>query len=282
MRLNRKNLLGLGILALAPILAGCCSGDGNNGGGGGTVVRVQGTIQDGAGALNSATLVPASGGAAAVVSVDGTDTNVTIASTGVENNVAADSPMAFLLQGSRPAAGTFTSGTGIQVGTVNDPAALRASAALSGGSVDGTGALNQTIALPVSEATGSDYAIGFPQGNVETRFLTVRFWFFYGRFYVVRTGARRFRVVSPVPEQINGTIPNNGENAAGHSVSCFWGSGNNGRHATLFISYGNGFQLLQAQTIANNTATFSNLAQDDSNVPANGVDLVAFIIGNRP
>ncbi|HEX2998653.1 MAG TPA: hypothetical protein VHR86_00160, partial [Armatimonadota bacterium] len=98
--------------------------------------------------------------------------------------------------------------------------------------------------------------------------------------HIARPG---YRALSPaiLPTHFEGTIPNNGENAAGSQVTVQFGAGNNGRQCTLRVVYGNGFVLQQTQTVQNSSATFANLSWDSSNVPNDGVELVSFAVGPK-
>ena len=145
----------------------------------------------------------------------------------------------------------------------------------TGITVNTAGVLNQRVAVPVDPVAGTAYAIGFPQGNVETRELTVGGVIFEGRIYF--TGGN---FISPIPIELKGFLPKNGENAVSSFMSVRWGPGNNGRSARLRVTYGNGFVLDQTQTIAASKALFANFSTDSSNVPATGVQLVEFLIGD--
>jgi hypothetical protein len=139
------------------------------------------------------------------------------------------------------------------------------------------GTLPTSFAVPILNAAGTPVSISLPQGNVDTRVLTIKRVTFSGKFYFVGGQA-----VIPIPATIDGKIPNNGENAVGSAVTCTWGAGNNGRSATLQVVYGNGFQLHQTQTITGGSALFNNLSLDAAEVPQNGVEEVNFTIGDRP
>ncbi|AIE86154.1 hypothetical protein OP10G_2786 [Fimbriimonas ginsengisoli Gsoil 348] len=147
----------------------------------------------------------------------------------------------------------------------------------SGAFVNTNGLLAQSVGLPVTEA-GTDYTLEFPDADLNTnRVLTVHHTIFSGKFYLQ---LNPLRIISPVPVDLVGRIPNNGQNAAGSVVTALFGPGNNGRSARLFIDYGNGFALDKTVTIANNRAVFANIQHDNSNVPVTGVETLAFIIGD--
>jgi hypothetical protein len=281
MRFSKTTLAILASAALAPILAGCCSDSG-------TVTTVNPTKLNGAANLEvgpgkAAVVVPATGGAPVTVVVNGVDTPAVVPS-GVPNipaNIPAGTLYGLILLGSSPGTGDYTAGSNVQAGDSDDPDVLPN--VVTGVTVNATGATNQTLAFPLTEdPAGINYSIGFPQGNVRTRDLTIKRFFFSGRWYVNRAANGNRQIVSPVPILLAGTLPNNGENAAGHSMLVTWGPGNNGRNATLRVVYGNGFVLQQTKTIIGSTATFSNIDTDASNVPAGGVNLVAFRVGPRP
>ena len=279
MRFSKTTLAILVSAALAPILAGCCTDSAGN--------TVGGPVLDGATVIGVGTsalpvALPAIGGREINVAVNGLDVPAVVpsGSPNIPANIPANTIYGLLLVGSSPGVGDYTAGSSVQVGDTDDPAALPNVS--TGVTVNGQGATNQTLALPLTEdPAGINYSLGFPQGNVRTRALTVKRFFFSGRWYVSRTGTT-FQIVSPVPILLKGTLPNNGANAAGHSMTVTWGQGNNGRNATLRVVYGNGFVLQQTKTIAGSTATFSNIDVDANNVPNDGVQLVSFRVGPRP
>ena len=185
--------------------------------------------------------------------------------------------------------GNFSGGGQVIVNGVNP----------SGVIVGSNGLTLSNIALPVSNGAngtpnGTAYTIQLPAGTLNTnapsiktsgfkpQVLTVQSIIFSGKFYVqIINGSAD--VVSPVPTNLVGSLPNNGQNAAGSSITATFGPGNAGRSATLFIDYGNGFTLSQTKTISSGeTATFSDFAQDTSNVPSTGVNTVSFTIGDLP
>jgi len=131
----------------------------------------------------------------------------------------------------------------------------------------------------VTEA-GTPYELSFPRVDANTdRALTIQHTVFSGKIYL---RLNPLQIISPLPVDLVGRIPNNGQNAAGSAVTALFGAGNNGRSAHLHISYGNGFVLDKTVTIANNRAVFADLFTDASNVPKSGVDTVAFIVGDLP
>ncbi|HEX2998637.1 MAG TPA: hypothetical protein VHR86_00080, partial [Armatimonadota bacterium] len=140
------------------------------------------------------------------------------------------------------------------------------------------GMLTNDIVLPWDLVRGSYYTFSVPGGALTGRALNVSTVSFSGTWYY-NGGA----VISPLPTHFGGTIPNNGENAAGSQVTVQFGAGNDGRQCTLRVEYGNGFVLQQTQTIQDDgSATFTNLTTDTVNVPNNGVQLVSFVVGPKP
>jgi len=155
----------------------------------------------------------------------------------------------------------------------------------SGVGVTTGGLTASNIALPVTPGSaGTLYTLTFPQGDIDTNarrahpnILTIRELSFTGKFYVF---TNPLRIVSPVPTNLAGTIPNNGQNAVGSHVTASFGPGNDGRSATLLINYGNGFALRQTRTITSSLANFTDLTYDRVSVPQTGVRLVSFTIGD--
>jgi len=176
--------------------------------------------------------------------------------------------------------GIVPSGTGF-LGAISPGALVTVNGtANSGGTVNSNGLLGVNLALPVAPGdAGTHYDLSLPAEVLNTsRVLHVGQIIFSGNFYI---RLNPVRVVSPVPIDLRGQLPNDGENAFGSFISATWGPGNSGRTATLFIDYGNGFTLHQTQVInARGQAIFRNFVPDSSNIPATGVALVSFTIGN--
>lgn len=257
------------VLAGALLLTGCESGSGGITPASGRLIGNIVTASSTAPAAGI--LVPGTGGATANVTVGGVLQSVTIPS-GVGGNVPAGTDLAVILLQSVPLRGTFAPGAQIGVGPN-----LLGVVTNSGIALNTDGTLPSAFALPILNAAGTPVAIVLPISNIQTRVLTIQTVSFVGKVYVVGGN-----IINPIPATIDGTIPNNGENAVGSAVTCTWGPGNNGRTAALKVVYGNGFQLNQQQTIAGNAALFNNLTPDTSDVPQNGVQEVSFTIGDRP
>jgi hypothetical protein len=254
--------LSAGILIVcSALLAGCSSGTSSVATGPTNTVRGL-TTQDSATASAPIT-VPTSGGVTQTLKVGGASETVVVPS-GVAASVPAGATLAVVQSGSTLLSGAYTGGAPISINGVSD----------SGLTVNIGGGITQNVALPIDAAQGTDYAIGLPQGDVQTRALTIGKTTFSGRFYV-RNGA----IVSPLPLGVNGKIPNNGENAAGSQVTATFGAGNDGRTAHLTVDYGNGFVLDQTQTIKSSKAAFQNFATDASSVPANGISTLSLVVG---
>lgn len=287
----------------ATLFAGLIATAGCGGGGGegslGASGSVTGRTSSGSGKAPSVdTPVPAAGGVTITVPVTDpatgvtTNTAVTIPSAPIFTNVPANSPLAVLNQGSVLLTGVF--GSAGRIGIGGDRASSLASIGTTGVNVDtATGALAQALAVPIAPVTGTKVVLTLPQGNVKTtRGLTIGTTVFEGKFYIDGIAT----ITSPVPVAIDGTLPNDGENAVGSAVTCLFGPGNLGRSATLDVIYGNGFELHQGRniqrlganiTLAGVTYTnplhvkFSNLSVDTSAVPAGGISSVSLTIGDR-
>ncbi len=278
----------------ATLFAGLVATAGCGGGGGegslGASGQLRGTTtQSNATAPNVATVVPVAGGQALTLQVTNpvtgavTTQTVVIPSTPIFANVPANSPLAIINQGSTLLSGTFSGGVGIG----GDLASANASISTSGITLSNAGALLQNLAIPIDPVAGTRIVLTLPQGNVNTRALTIGSTVFSGKVYITTTGGV-VTIINPIPTNQTGTIPNDGENAGGSSEYVTWGPGNQGRSATLDVVYGNGFTLHQARQIQpdpNNggvlAATFSNLSVDTSNVPAGGVTSVTFTVGDK-
>lgn len=215
-----------------------------------------------------------------------TTESATVPATGGAT-VTTEAGTAVVPSGVAPAGTTYPSGTPMALIPINTgfrgsvPAGSQVTVngvADSGGTVQTNGLLGVNLVLPVTEA-GTSYTLRYPASTLDTsRVLNVQEMIFKGTFYL-RTSP--VRVISPVPFDIVGSLPNNGENAFGSFMNVTWGAGNVGRKATLFIDYGNGFSIQQTQTIdANNYAAFKNLFIDPSKVPNTGVKTVSFTVGD--
>ncbi len=233
------------------------------------------------GASTTSTNVPASGGSTVATDNAGTGGSAVIPSGAVPagTTVPAGTNLAIIPSGTG-FPGSFSSGSSLTVNGVTD----------SGIGVSTSGQTTTNMALPVATGpAGTFYTLTFPAGDLQTipapsiakqpRVLTIQQTVFTGRFYIIISGGTP-KVISPVPGTIAGVIPNNGQNAVGSNVLSTYGPGNNGRKATLTINYGTGFQLKQTRVIANNQARFLDLTFDKQTVPATGVALVQFDVGD--
>jgi len=214
-------------------------------------------------------VVPPTGGTEITVTgVSGT----TIIPSGVEDStVTTDDHLAIIPAGTG-FLGVITAGQTI---TVNGVTA-------SGATVNNNGLLGVNIALPVTPGdAGTFYDLVCPAQALNTsRVLHVGNVEFRGTFYVKFSP---LRLISPVPIDLKGSLPNDGENAFGSFMNVWWNPNNAGRQATLFIDYGNGFTLQQTRTIdSTGYAAFRNFVPDPSNVPTTGVQLVRFTVGPLP
>jgi len=220
--------------------------------------------------------IPASGGIPVTATVNGVAVTVTVPSSAVTATVPANAVLSVLQAGSVLAAGDYAPGGTVGIGDDLASSLASLSAKTSGITLSNLGALIQNLGIPIDPGpTGTRVVLTLPQGNVKTRDLTIGTQIIDGRTYV-----RGANVISHVPVSVTGTIPNNGENAAGAQETCIWGAGNVGRAVTLDVVYGNGFSLHQSRSIdANNTAVFRDLTVDTSNVPAGGVQSVTLTVG---
>jgi len=225
----------------------------------------------------SAATVPASGGTTISTGDAGTGGTAVIPSGAVSaGTVVPPGTELAVIPAGTGFSGNFSVGSSLSVNGVAD----------SGIGVSGTGLTAVNMALPVA-AGGTSYTLTYPGGNLNTfaveakqpRILTIRATSIVGRYYVL-TGP--LRVISPVPTEITGRIPNNGQNAMFASVVAGFGPGNNGRTATLTIDYGTGFGLNKTETIANSRVAFDDLQKDSQNVPANGIALIRLVVGDLP
>lgn len=255
-------------LAAVAVAVGC--------GGDGTAHLPTGTINFSgaetlAGQPASDTTVPATGGATTTVpGVSGT-TIIPSGSVAPGTTVQTTDYLAIIPAGTG-FLGALTGGNSVTVNGVTN----------SGGTVGSNGLLTQNLALPVEPgAAGTHYTLSYPATNLNTsRVLTVQNIVFEGTFYLKLTPVR---IISPVPIDLKGSLPNNGENAFGSFMNVWWNPNNAGRSAKLFIDYGNGFTIQQTQIIdSKGYASFRNLVQDASNIPATGVQTVKFTIGPLP
>lgn len=251
----------------AVILTGCDSG---STGGGGASGILTGSVNVQTGNTAAAATIPANGGAPATV--NGVSGTIPSGFLPTGTTVPAGTPAAVIAQGSLPIKEGFpvgsTLGVGSSVANVNFN---------SGVGLGPQGEVTGNVVVPVTNPAGTSVVIALPQGNVITRDLGIQSVIFSGDL-VFQGGI----IIIPVPLSINGVIPNNGENAVGSHVTCTWGPGNNGRSATLNVQYGNGFSLHQSRVITNLTASFTDLTTDSSDVPAGGVQTVAFAVGPVP
>lgn len=210
----------------------------------------------------------------------------TVPATGGTTITTAGGLTAVIPSGVAPAGTTYPAGTEFAIipmgvgfsGSVPSGSQLTINGVASSGALVGSnGLLVVNVALPVT-AEGIQYSITFPDATLSTtKSLTVAEITFTGKFYLLTNPVR---IVSPVPTNMTGTLPNNGQNAAGSQVVTSFGSGNDGRSTQLKVDYGTGFLLNQNKTIASSRATFSDFFFDSQNVPNNGVRLVAFNVGN--
>ena len=258
-------------IALIGVLSfvGCGSGSSNPT----ALNRVVGASTLAQGTLVANTVIPAngtnaqlnSGGAVVTAFIPG----------GFVANANTATPFLLIKAGSQPFAAIFN-GTGqLGVATARALAQALANGNTGGGVINAQGVLQVDVAIPLTGgAAGTNVALALPLNVVQTRALDIASVTFEGLIYI-----NGLNIISPIPTSIDGTIPNNGENAQGGDVTTTFGAGNNGRIANLRIEYGNGFILNQNQTITNLSARFRNLSPDAQNVPSNGVSLVAFTIG---
>jgi len=220
--------------------------------------------------------VPAAGGTEVKVLVGGKEVAVIVPSSTITDNIPPGAVISVIETGSALIQGDFGDGAALGIGGDLASAGASLSGKTSGITLGALGNLVQSLGIPIAPGpTGTRIVLSLPQGNVKTRDLTIGTQIIDGRTYV-----RGANVISHVPLSVTGTIPNNGENAAGAQETCIWGAGNVGRAVTLDVVYGNGFSLHQSRSIdANNTAVFRDLTVDTSNVPAGGVQSVTLTVG---
>jgi len=264
--MKTKHFSRFAALAAVVIAVGC--------GGEGTAHLPSGTVnfkgsETLVGSSTTDVVVPPTGGAEVTVTgVSGT----TIIPSGVDDStVTTDDHLAIIPAGTG-FLGVITGGQMIAVNGV----------ANSGADVNSNGLLGVNIALPVTPGdTGTFYDLACPAQALDTtRVLHVGTIEFRGTFYIKFSP---LRVISPVPIDLKGSLPNDGENAFGSFMNVWWTPNNAGRQATLFIDYGNGFTLQQTRTIdSTGYAAFRNFVPDPSNIPPTGVRLVRFTVGNLP
>jgi len=261
------------------VITGC-------GGGGESAVppasgKLTGTITQGSGTSSNVApiAIPASGGTPVTVTVGGVPVTVTIPSSTITDTVPVGAVIAVLNSGGVLAAGDYGAGATIGIGGDLASALASLSAKTSGITLSNLGGLIQNLGIPIDPGpAGTRVVLSLPQGNVKTRDLTIGTQVIDGKTYI-----KGGNVISHVPLSITGTIPNNGENAAGAKETAIWGAGNAGRSATLDVVYGNGFTLHQARVIdAANTVVFQDITTDTSNVPAGGVQSVTLTVGPLP
>lgn len=262
----KKRAIYFSIVSLSAVLvaAGC-------GGGGGVQLHTPpvGNVNFSSGAaipdtVTADAVMPATGGVI-VHTADNGDVLIPSVAVPAGTVIHAGDPLTVIPAGTG-FVGSFAPGTQVEVNGESN----------SGAMLGSDGLLDQKIGFPSTDA-GMQESMSFPGGDLTTRSLTVQRFEFAGRFYVQRSP---FRIVSPVPIALVGALPNNGENAAGSTVTAAFGPGNNGRTATLFIDYGTGFTLQKTVTIENNRCVFANIQTDQQNVPPTGVQLVRLSIGD--
>lgn len=225
------------------------------------------------------TTVPATGGSAPVTAADGSSIVIPSGVLPAGATVTSTTDLAVIPAGVG-FAGTFASGTAITFGSVAGDGTVTDGPDNSGAGVSSSGLLSVNVAVPILDPVGgSEYEINFPEGDLDTRVLTVKRFKLRGKFY-----KRNGKVVSPIPTGFSGNLPNNGENAAGSNITATFGAGNNNRKATLYIQYtsnaNTSFKLTQVKTIAANKVTFTDVFKDAAAVPSNGVFLVRLTLGN--
>jgi hypothetical protein len=248
----------------AAFLAGCGGSGGSSAGPASGNLHFSGAETISA-TLTNSTVIPPTGGV--VVATSAGSAVIPSGSVAGGTNLPDGTALAVIPQGFG-FDGSFNLGASLSVNNVTN----------TGAGIGANGHLSQAVALPVpAGAAGIHHSISFPHGNLDTRALTVRKFTFSGKFYL-RTDP--FRVIVPVPTNITGRIPNDGENAVGSDVTATFGAGNNGRSATLSIDYGTGFILSQTKTITNNQARFVSFSGDTQPVPATGVSEVKLEVGD--
>lgn len=264
--MKTKNFSRFAALAAVVLAVGC--------GGEGTAHIPSGSVNfEGAnpvvGSPGTDVVVPPTGGAETTVTgVSGT----TIIPSGVDDTVVTTDDHLAVIPAGTGFPGIITGSPNVTVNGVEN----------SGVTVTNNGLLAVNMALPVQPGpAGTHYTISTPASALTTsRVLHTQSVEFSGTFYLFLSP---FRLISPVPIALQGSIPNDGENAAGSFVNAWWGPGNTGRTATLFIDYGNGFTRQQTRTIdGSGQAAFRNFITDASNVPSTGVKLIRFTVGNLP
>jgi len=260
----------------ATLCVGLAVVTGCGGGGEGTVSasgKLTGTTTQATAASSNVApvAIPASGGTPVTATVNGVPVTVTVPSSTITTTVPVGAVLSVLNAGSVIAAGDYGVLSTVGIGGDLTSSLASLNAKNSGINLNNLGALIQNLGIPIDPGpAGTRVVLTLPQGNVKTRDLTIGSQVIDGATYI-----KGGKVISHIPLSINGTIPNNGENAAGSQETCIWGAGNTGRLATLDVVYGNGFSLHQSRNIdANNTAVFRDLTVDTSNVPAGGVESV--------
>lgn len=213
------------------------------------------------------TTVPATGGSTISTAAGGT---AVVPSGSVPAGTTVDPSVPVLIVPKNTGfTGTYTSGVSLGVNDATD----------TGAAVSTSGLLAQDVALPITDpVNGTPYTLTFPAGTLNTsRDLTVKQTTLSGRIYI-----RNNMIISPIPTDLAGTLPNNGQNAVHTAVIASFGAGNDGRTATLTVDYGTGFVLHQTKTISNNGVTFQDLTTDTQSVPSTGVKLVSLAVGPLP
>lgn len=243
--------------------------------------------ETGTGTTGKAVGVPSTGGVTTKLS-DGTSVVIPSGVLPGGTSVSGTTDLAIIPAGVG-FSGSFASGTAITIGQVSGTGVVSGEVANSGATVGTDGLLTVTAALPVTDpVNGTEYELGFPEGDLDTRALTVKRFRLRGRFYL-RTISGKKTIISPIPTALSGKLPNNGENAVGSTMTATFGAGNEGRVATLRIQYTKGagsFILSDTKTISlvggKPKVTFSDIAKDAKNVPATGVWEVRLTLGPLP
>jgi len=277
-----KKRVFIGLAALAALAVSGCGGSGNSK----LPVLESGTLNFIGAPTGSAT----------------STTSVTVPATGGTTVTLSDGSTAVVPSGSVPGGTTIPAGTKFAIipKGIGFPGADLANSqmsvngvAVSGALVGSDGLLDENVALPVSSAPGgTHYTVAFLDATLNTsRDLNIANVVFSGTFYVKLTGGT-FEIISPVPTSVNGTLPNNGENASGTTVLNTYGDGNSGRTGALHVDYGTGFFINQSRTIANGThvlngstysgllSLYADLVLDAQNVPPAGVKTVEFDVSD--
>lgn len=256
----------LSVLSAFAVLAvaGCGGGGNNPSPSANGAINYEG-VPAASGFASESTPVPATGGA--TVSTGEGDVLIPSGAVAGGSTVSSETPLAI-----------FPAGIGFP-GTYAAGSTLRVNGVTNSGAATGTDGLTDTaLAFPVS-TEGTLYTLSFPAGALNTtRDLNVGRFDLVGRWYIF------FEPLSfsiPVPTSIEGTLPQNGQNARGADVVATF-IGCNGRTATLRVVYGGGtgFVLQQTRTIEDGQVRFTNLTEDSVPVPNSGVESVTLTVGD--